>query len=262
MASKWSTAVKKLRSQRVLPSNLSSAELSRIRVSIRMKAFFSARVENAKLLERMKRIVTGVVDRGEPAANAIGRLRTAVEASGYRPVPGTEGTIQDLTSSPRLRLIAETNAGMARGYGEWAKKQDVDKLRRYPVQQLVRKLPRVEPRDWPARWRTMGGSMVQGDMIAGVNNPIWARISRFGLPYPPFDFNSGMGLRMLSAKEAEKRKVRFSSLDMSPRRVPNFDDDAEGELPRDESIRNALLKDLGPEFYVRGGKVKRYASTR
>ena len=102
--------------------------------------------------------------------------------------------------------------------------------------------------------------MAQGDMIAGVNNPIWARISRFGLPYPPFDFNSGMGVKLIPRKEAEKRKVRFSSLDMSPRRVPNFDDDAEGELPRDESIRNALLKDLGPEFYVRGGKVKRYAS--
>lgn len=259
MASKWSTAVKKLRSQRVLPSNLTSAELSRIRVSIRRRAFFAARVENAKLLDRMKRIVTGVVDRGEPGANAIGKLRQAVEASGYRAVPGTEGTIRDLTSSHRLKLIAETNAGMARGYGEWAKKQDIDKLRRYPCQQLVRKLPRVEPRDWPARWRTMGGAMVQGDMIAGVNNPIWARISRFGLPYPPFDFNSGMGLRMIPAKEAEKRKVRFSSLDMSPRRVPNFDDDAEGELPRDPDIRDALLRDLGPDFYVRGGKVKKYA---
>ena len=260
MASKWSTAVKKLRSQRVLPSNLSSDELSRIRVSIRRKSFFVARLENAKLLERMKGIVTGVVDRGEPAANAIGKLRRAVESSGYRPVPGTEGTIQDLTSSPRLKLIAETNAGMARGYGKWAGMQDVDKLRRYPVQQLVRKYPRVEPRDWPARWRTMGGSMAQGDMIAGVNNPIWARISRFGLPYPPFDFNSGMGVKLIPRKEAEKRKVRFSSLDMSPRRVPNLDDDAEGELPRDESIRDALLRDLGPDFYVRGGKVKRYAS--
>lgn len=262
MASKWTTAVAKLRSQRLLPSNLSSNELARIRVSIRRRAFFSARVENAKLLERMREIVTDSIERGLAPNTAIGRLRAAVESSGYTPEPGTEGTMRDLTSAPRLRLIAETNAGMARGYGEWASKQDLDKLRRFPAQRLVRKYPRKEPRDWRARWRANGGQIIKGQMVAGVNNPIWARISRFGLPYPPFDFNSGMGLTLMTAKDAAKKKIRFSSLDINPRRVPDFDDEVESELPRDAEIREKLLRDLGPGYYVRGGKVKRYASPR
>jgi hypothetical protein len=69
-----------------------------------------------------------------------------------------------------------------------------------------------------------------------------------------------MGLTLMTAKEAAKKKVRFSSLDINPRRVPDFDDEVESELPRDAEIREKLLRDLGPGYYVRGGKVKRYAS--
>jgi hypothetical protein len=30
-------------------------------------------------------------------------------------------------------------------------------------------------------------------MIARKDSPIWEALSRFGTPYPPFDFNSGCG---------------------------------------------------------------------
>ena len=250
-------AVKKLRSQRILPSSLSSDELSRIRVSIRRQAFFSARVENAKLLTRMRKIVSQTIDAGLPGKAAIAKLREAVESSGYTAEPGTKGTIRDLTSSPRLKLIAETNAAMARGYGAWAGKQDIDTLRRYPAQMLVRKLVRKEPRNWKARWIAEGGQISRGSLVAGVNNPIWTRISRFGLPYPPFDFNSGMGLSQISAKASFTRKIRFSSADINPRRVPDFDADANSVLPNDLEIRARLLRDLGPGYQVRLGKVVR-----
>ena len=34
-----------------------------------------------------------------------------------------------------------------------------------------------------------------GSFIALLTSPIWVELSRFGYPYPPFDFNSGMRVR-------------------------------------------------------------------
>ena len=39
-------------------------------------------------------------------------------------------------------------------------------------------------------------------MIALKNDPIWTEISAFDLPYPPFDYNSGMWVRDISRSEA------------------------------------------------------------
>ena len=39
-------------------------------------------------------------------------------------------------------------------------------------------------------------------MIALKTDPIWTKISRFGHPWPPFDFNSGMGVRDVSRADA------------------------------------------------------------
>ncbi len=47
---------------------------------------------------------------------------------------------------------------------------------------------------WRQRWRKCGGILRRGRMIALKTNPIWKRISAFGLPYPPFAINSGVGV--------------------------------------------------------------------
>lgn len=44
-------------------------------------------------------------------------------------------------------------------------------------------------------------------MIALRDDPVWRKISRFGSPTPPFDFNSGMGLSEISITEAERLGV-------------------------------------------------------
>ena len=41
-----------------------------------------------------------------------------------------------------------------------------------------------------------------GRMVAMKNDPIWTAISDFGLPYPPFKYNSGMGVIDVSYSEA------------------------------------------------------------
>ena len=73
-------------------------------------------------------------------------------------------------------------------------------------------------------------------MIALVNDPIWTEISRFGTPYPPFDFNSGMWTRPVSREEA----TEFGLVNDHTRITPQdrgFNDD----LQLTPAIRNQAL---------------------
>jgi hypothetical protein len=79
----------------------------------------------------------------------------------------------------------------------------------WPCQEFYRAEERKEPRDWPTRWEEVGGDFYPGDadypegrMIALKNDPIWEALSAFGLPYAPFDYNSGMDLRDIDREEA------------------------------------------------------------
>ena len=42
-----------------------------------------------------------------------------------------------------------------------------------------------------------------GQMVALKTSPISVELSRFGYPYPPFDFNSGMWVRPVSDDDCE-----------------------------------------------------------
>ena len=69
------------------------------------------------------------------------------------------------------------------------------------------------PRDWATRWQqayaqlspqeqqyaTSGNN--EADLCALKISRIWSLISRFGTPYPPFDFNSHMRLKSLTRQE-------------------------------------------------------------
>ena len=100
--------------------------------------------------------------------------------------------------------------------GQYVAGQNDAVLDAYPAQELVRFEDRKEPRDWVQTWRAAGGRVFPGGdegtlnnyrLIAAKDDPIWSAISRFGQPWPPFDFGSGMGLRDVSRLEAEQLGV-------------------------------------------------------
>src|SRR6185369_16237886 len=131
-----------------------------------------------------------------------------LDSLSYKPVPGEEGTLTDLSSDRRLNVMLDTNIEMAQGYGGWAQGQDKQILDQWPAQELIRVMnfdavARGTARDWPGRWDDEGGEFFgAGRMIALKNAPIWKDISRFELPYPPFDFNSGMDVQDIERDEA------------------------------------------------------------
>lgn len=80
---------------------------------------------------------------------------------------------------------------------------DPDMLDAFPAQELVRKEGRKAPRAWHKRWTEAGGTLHEGRMVALKTDAVWTKINRFGTPWPPFDFQSGMGLVELDRDEAE-----------------------------------------------------------
>lgn len=208
----------------ILPTVLSSAELSQVAVALRERAVFSARVIITELLDGVDRGVSGILQgKVSPDLPTVDlpsvrlELKEILKSVDYRPAAEDVGTLKDLRTDARLNLILETNTKMAQGYGQWEQGQDDAVLDEWPCQELVRAEDRVERRNWYERWRGAGGTIypgtprglplvqgaaMEGRCIARKDAPIWSAISRFGQPYPPFDFNSGVDVRDVSRAEA------------------------------------------------------------
>lgn len=185
----------------VLPTELRSDLLSTLPAEIRERALFSAGVTNAELLDHINKGIEEIL-RGEKTEAQV--REELINLDKFM-------TDTELSKNGRLDLVINTNVDLARGFGQWMQGQRPAILDVYPAQELFRSEDRNEPRDWPERWAAAGGDFFPGDsdypegrMIALKNDPIWTEISAFGLPYAPFDFNSGMDVEDIDRDEAEE----------------------------------------------------------
>lgn len=186
----------------VLPTGLTSAELERISPELLERATFSARVSNAQYLDEIDRVLDDMLSGKIDQATARLALKQKLDQLGYAPTPEDVGTIKDFSSDARTNLVLETSASQAYGYGQWAQGQDEAILDQWPAQELYRAAAANVPRNWPAIWQNHGGELFGGRMIALKDDPIWSDISRFGTPYPPFDFGSHMDIRDIDRETA------------------------------------------------------------
>jgi hypothetical protein len=80
-------------------------------------------------------------------------------------------------------------------------------------------------------------------MIALKNDPIWTKISRFGLPYPPFDFNSGMDLQDVDRDEATQLGLIDRDTQIAPDKR-GFNDGLQAAL----DVKGGMLESLQSVF--------------
>lgn len=238
----------------LLPTELRTDLLQTLSPQVRERAMFSAGVTSAETLQEFSDAIgdlaTGRVDRATKRAN----LKRFLEKKGYAPAEGERGSLTDLSSDARLNLILETNLEMAQGYGRWVQGQDPAILDQWPAQELVRVRDAREPRPWLTIWQDAGGTVFPGNrMIALKNDRIWMRISRFGLPYPPFDFNSGMDVQDIDRDEAMALDLIDRDTELFPQsRDFNQDLQATPDV-REESLRQELEEQLaGVASFVDG----------
>lgn len=136
----------------------------------RAQAFFSARVAEDHILERL-RSVSDAYSRGKIGlAEARTELKRFLRAEGKD--DGTSG-LRNLASTARLDLILEQNARMAAAVGQYQVGMDPDIRERFPCWRYIGSTA-LNPRDSHARF---AGKVFRKD------DPIWHKI------FPPSDFN-------------------------------------------------------------------------
>lgn len=240
-------AIGRLSERTPLGSRMRTAEWARVPVELRERAFFSAGVEDVRFLQEaqdriLRRVALQRSRGGEGVqmdrARFIDEMKRVTAELGLRPdrEDSARGGLQDVGSARRLGLIWDTQVQMAEGYSKWKMDQDPDLLEAAPAQQLIRVRERREKRPWPDRWNaavaTLGENTtarrVDWDrnpnslprMVALKTDPVWAAISRFAVPWPPFDFGSGMGLRNIRREVAQKEGLIAPGQELAPRETP------------------------------------------
>lgn len=246
----------------LVASGISSAKWSEVNAALRDRAFFSSRVESLKFLQTCRSLIANMLE-NKPSdeksitsrAKVVSEIMQAARAAGIS--YGTN-SVTDPGSMQRANLIIDTNAAMAAGYASAIQSNTFGARLAFPAQELVRIEPRKIPRNWPLRWRNKGGKLYNNRMIALKDDPIWSKISAFDNPYPPFDFNSGMGVRDVSYDEALSLGVIKSDY-KPPEKSPlkSFNEKLEADLQvKNGNVLGELRKIFGDQIRNDNGTIK------
>ncbi|AHF94598.1 hypothetical protein OPIT5_29315 [Opitutaceae bacterium TAV5] len=248
-------AVARLSGKAIAPTDLDSAEIAGLPLAIRDRSFFSAKVFQAKTLGSMKSKLIDLLEM-DPEKIWLGRagfiadMRIELGAD-----PGDSGRLTDTTSLNRLGLIHDMQVEDAFSQARWSAGQDPAILDRFPCQELIRGRDAENPRDWKARFVAAGGKLSRsGRMIARKDDRVWTRISRFGNPWTPFDYGSGMELIDIDRDEAVAEGVIAPDVTVKPQTAARARE-VEMSLRNISDTERDLLKDMFPAAVFEGGKV-------
>jgi len=212
----------------------STADWDMVDAQIRERAFFMAGVSNARILQAFKDAARDVAAGKLTMNEARKRLRAALREAGYEPAEDERGGIHDLSSRRRMEVTLETNVALARG---WMQRQQMLLDKSQPGLRLFRARRVRVPRNWVLRWGEAAarigwqGVARGGEFVALIDSPIWREISRFGVPYPPFDFGSQMRVKAVPYEECE--------------RLGLFDEPGEDDAPADETAPEEAAPEQG-----------------
>ena len=240
-------------------AGMSSADWDGVDPDIRERSYWTARQGHYARVQGFRDRSQGIVDGNLSEADALREVRAMLRATGYRPESGTEGTIQDLNSDARQRLILETNVAMVQ---ERAYRDSMMGSLAYPAQRLVRIRYSRQPRDWAARWREAAASVnyegvaTDGSHIALLTSPIWRKLSRFDLDYPPFDFNSGMGVDPVDYEEAQRHGLVIPEATVDDMDGESLNASLEASIAKmDGDLQQAFVEALEDCVEVEGDRV-------
>lgn len=211
-------ALRYLGEKNLLPTDWGTDELRTLAADVRAKALFSARNTNRGILETIQDQIGGLLKGEFNEATARMKVQQAIQSTGYSAEfgfpgdegkgipPAEEGSLRDLASDERIRLVLETNYRQAANFA--LREQGNDDLGRFlfPAWELVRLYVRRVPRGempgslgWDERFVRAGGSLIEGRMIALKDDDVWENLGdsdqfEDGLDssFPPYAFNSGM----------------------------------------------------------------------
>jgi hypothetical protein len=217
-------AVERLRGKAPVATALGSAAWADTPLAIRERSIWSAHVNSARAISAIQTKIGEALDvYAGPGRSTMDRSKFVSEMRSIMREEGLDTGGRGLTnpaSRRRLELIYNFQTEDAMSYGRWKSDQDPDALDAYPAQEFLRvESRRVPPNDWPDRWKAAGGRLFGGRMIALKTDPVWMALSRFGRPWPPFDYESGMGIEDVSREDAEDLGLLKPGETVSPAEV-------------------------------------------
>ncbi|MBI5771914.1 MAG: hypothetical protein HZA93_29345 [Verrucomicrobia bacterium] len=241
----------------LLPTAMRTAEFEQLvadgHAAVLERARFSAGVRKVEHLQVLDDGINDLVAGQTDLATARLAVKRFVRGTGYLAPAEERGTLTDLASDARTNLQLTMGVQQAQGYGWWKQGQQEDVLDAFPADAFVRVESRVKPReDWPERWNAARAATVtdgatdssSGRMVALKNHPIWAKLSRFGTPYEPFDFGSGRGVEDVSRKDAMDLGLIGRDTQIFPQDRPFNEGLQAAPAVRSERLR-ALLESTG-----------------
>lgn len=244
-------AVTAAQARTLLPTNLRTREFEELVengfAAVLERARFSAGVRKVEHLAVIDDGINDLVSGQTDIATQRLRVMQFVKSTGYMAEEGQRGGLLDLASRRRIDLQLSIGVQQAQGYGYWKQGQQEDILDAFPAQEFVRVEDREQPRTWAPRWNkarrdtvTEGATNADtGRMVALKNHPIWVALSRFGTPYEPFDFGSGMGTEDTLRSEA----IALELLDRDTQIFPQ-DRPFNAGLQATPEVRSATLRQL------------------
>ena len=127
----------------------------------------------------------------------------------------------------KKKTIAKLRCEAAAAFAKFQSGQQEALLDEWPAQEFSRLIEDITPTSYVELWEKSGGSLCEGGrMIALKNDPIWSRLSRYGLPYPPFDAYDVMWLKHIDRAEAERLGLITRSQKIQPQ-PRNWDEDVQ-----------------------------------
>lgn len=212
---------------------LSSDEWSAVPLALRDRAFFSARVMDVGFLGQARQGIVDLTNGTKSRAQVREGLMRYLGVLGGARAGIDDTNLKDIRSEARLNLIVDMGHQEAAGYARWKQGQNAVIREEWPALELIRVRDSKQPRDWSARWLEEGGQFFGNRMIALRNDPIWTAISRFGKPWPPFDFGSGMGVESVDRETAIEAGLMQED-DVIPPDEESFNSGLEASLPAAE----------------------------
>lgn len=243
------SALQEFAAKTEVPSWARTADWQELPAAIRRRSFFSAALEDARALSAERNAVADLLQRTSKDGKLYRRDTAITELQAMMQARGLDTGAPDALTNPaaeaRVKLVIDTNRAQAQGYARFKRSSSGGALLAFPAQELIRVRDSKERRDWQARWIAAGGTLVNGRMIALKTDPIWIALNRFGVPYPPFDFNSGMGVRDISRREALALGIMAADWQPDGDPVQDFNAEVEADV---SAVHPDLLDSLASLF--------------
>lgn len=194
-----------IRLKKTYAKTLTTQQVDQLSQNFREASAWIVGCEEARIINTYYQTAAQIADGTLTPAEARRKIRQTLQEAGYQ--PDKPGTWQDLKNgTARQKLILQTITDKAAACA-WHNAIAEDPT--LPAQRLTRQGHRQHPRNWRARWLTAYQALSPEDKktarpdtpVALTTSPIWRLISRWGDPYPPFDYNSGMTTEPLTTEE-------------------------------------------------------------